>query len=156
MKHIILALFLLLNSYSSAQAQNEAVINEILFSIANESVTSRDRQVYQSVLSEVFQKDRVSQFTKKLSDDFVLSRLSYREAKVFELRSVEVKLNESMKKKLSEFSQREITREVEIIGKAIALIEMKETQLKQKDRFDTWFALLKRKYQLKLKSSDAK
>lgn len=138
------------------RSQKDAVVNEILFSIANEPSTSRDMQTYQKMLNEVFQKNKISQFTKKLSEDFLLSRLSYKEAKVFELTGFKTKISEASREKLSEFSQIEIDREIEIISKAMELIEIKESQLKQQARFDTWFELLKRKYQLKLKSSEVK
>lgn len=137
-------------------AAKDTVVNEILFSIVNEPSTSRDMQIYQSVLNEIFQKNKISQFTKKLSDDFLLSRLSYKEAKVFELTGTKVKVSESSRKKLSEFSPAEIDREIDTISKAMELIEIKESQVKQQARFDAWFELLKRKYQLKLKSSEVK
>lgn len=135
--------------------QAEIVMNEVLFSIANESSTSRDRLVYQRVLNEVFKKDTISQFTPKTADDFLLSRLSYKEAKAFDMHGNEMKINENSKKKLiSEFTQSEVERELEVISTALALIEIKEAQLKGKERFDTWFELIKHKYQLKIKSSE--
>lgn len=137
--------------------QKESLVNEVLFSITGESFTSHDRNIYQSVLNEILQKNKISSFTKKTTDDFLLSRLSYQEAKAFELTgSAKIKLSESSRHKLSEFSPAEIEREIDVISRARALIEIKETQLKQQDRFDTWFQLLKRKYQFKPKSPDMK
>lgn len=135
--------------------QAETIMNEVLFSIANESSTSRDRLVYQRVLNEVFKKDTISQFTPKTADDFLLSRLSYKEAKAFDMHGNEMKINENSKKKLSEFTPSEVERELEVISTALALIEIKEAQLKGKERFNTWFELIKHKYQLKIKSSEA-
>lgn len=134
----------------------DAVINEVLFSVGTKSFTSRDHLVYKSVLNEVFQKTRISQFTKRPVDDFLLSRLSYNEAIAFELAPEKPKLRDQVRKKLSEFSLGEIEREREIIAAALALIDIKEAQVKNQGRFNTWFDLLKRKYQLKLKSPEAK
>lgn len=143
---------------SAAPERNskDSVIIEVLFSIGSESYTSRDLLIYKTVLSEVFQKNRISQFAKKTPEDFLLSRLSYKEAKVFELTNEKLKVSEAARKKMNEFSLDEIDRENEIISVALALIEIKEVQVKSQARFDTWFELLKRKYQIKLKSSEAK
>ena len=134
----------------------EAVVNEVLFSIGSVSYTARDMQIYKSVLSELFQKNRISQYTKKPFDDFLLSRLSYNEANAFEITSEKIKITEATRKKLNDFSVDEIARENKNIAVATALIEIKESQLRSQPRFDTWFELLKRKYQFKLKSSEIK
>lgn len=152
----ILGIFICIYSVFTlgAQSQNEVVVNEVLFSVANESSTTHDRLIYQRVLSEVFKKNKISQLIKKASDDFLLSRLSYKEAKAFDMQGVEVKLSQASRKKLSEFSDLEINHEIEVISKAMAIVEIKETQLKQKERFETWFDLLRHKYLLKIKSAD--
>ena len=153
---IILCSFFDFRNWASAQVLNETVVNEVLFFAANESATARDRQIYQSVLREVFQKTTIGRFIKKQSDDFLLSRLSYKEAIAFGLQNTEIKVPETAKKQLTEYSKAEIDREVEIISKALALIEIKEAQFKEKDRFDTWFEVIKRKYQVKFKSAEAR
>lgn len=150
-----------LNAQNNSENKAETIVNEILFSAAGESLTLRDEQIYRGVLAEIFQKNKISQFTKKTSDDFMLSRLSYKEALVFglqgaEIKGIEAKINEAMKKKLIEYSRVKINREVLVIAKALALIEIKEAQLKEKDRFYTWFEIIKRKYQVKLKSRSVK
>ena len=132
----------------------EEILNEVLFSIANESSTNRDRLLYQRVLIEVFKKNKMSQFSEKISDDFLLSRLAYKEAKAFEINGEDIKVSEATQKKMSEFSKIDIEREVGIISTALALIQTKEIQLKVKDRFKTWFELIKHKYQFKMKSSE--
>ena len=146
----------LISGLASAQPLKEAVVNEVLFSIGTVSYTGRDMLIYKSVLSELYLKNRISQYTKKPFDDFLLSRLSFSEASAFELKSEKSKISEAARKKLSEFSLEEIVRENENIAVAIALIDIKESQLRSQARFDTWFELLKRKYQLKLKSSEIK
>ena len=132
------------------------VVNEVLFSVSGEAATARDQQIYQSVLSEVFHKQHLSQFSQKPVSDFLLSRLSFKEASVFDLTSEKTKISESVKKKWAEYSLTEIEREANIISKALLLIELKENQLKQQERFDIWFEVLKRKYQVKFKSTDVK
>lgn len=152
------ALVLLILGLAAAQPPipKEAVVNEVLFSIGNVSYTTRDSLIYKSVLAELYQKTSISQYTKKPFDDFLLSRLSFSEANAFELKSEKSKVTESARKKLSDFSLEEITRENENIAVAIALIDIKEGQLRSQTRFDTWFELLKRKYQYKLKSAEVK
>ena len=145
-----------LSGMASAQPQKEAVVNEVLFSIGSVSYTGRDQLIYKSVLAELYQKNKISQYSKKPFDDFLLSRLSYSEANAFEIKSEKSKISDAAKKKLSEFSIEEILRENEYIAVAIALIDIKESQLRSQTRFDTWFELLKRKYQYKLKSSENK
>ena|GEM_PF-3092396 len=148
-----LIFFCLLNSSitGAAPIQNEIIINEILFTVASEPATARDQQIYQAVLNEVFQRKTMGVFTAKLADDFLLSRLAYKEAVAFDFQAEDVKQNEAAKKKLSPYSKTEINKEVEIISKALALIEIKENQLKEKARFDAWFEIIKRKYLVKFK-----
>jgi hypothetical protein len=132
------------------------VLNEVLFSVAGEASTVRDQQIYQAVLDEVFHKPHLSRFSQKPATDFLLSRLSFREASTFDLTSDKIKISENSKKKLSEFSSAEIEREANIVSRALLLIELKENQLKQQERFDTWFEVLKRKYQVKYKVTEIK
>lgn len=139
-----------------AAPAKDAVVNEVLFSIGTESFTSRDLAIYKAVLHEIFGKTKISQFTKKASDDFLLSRLSYNEAKAFELSSDKSKISEAARRRLNDYSPEEINREYEVISVALALIDIKESQLNSQTRFETWFELLKRKYQLKLKSAEVK
>lgn len=153
---IFITLIFLISILASAQPPKEAVVNEVLFSIGRVSYTGRDMLIYKSVLSELYQKNRISQYTKKPFDDFLLSRLSFSEASAFELKSEKSKISDTARKKLSEFSLEEIVRENENIAVAIALIDIKESQLRSQTRFDTWYELLKRKYQFKLKSSEIK
>lgn len=153
---IFFTLVFLVSGFSLAQAPKETVVNEVLFSIGSVSYTGRDMLIYKSVLSELYQKNRISQYTKKPFDDFLLSRLSFSEASAFELKSEKSKISDAARKKLSEFSSDEIVRENENIAVAIALIDIKESQLRSQARFDTWYDLLKRKYQFKLKSSEIK
>lgn len=151
-----IAIVFLLSGFASAQPLKEAVVNEVLFSIGNVSYTARDMLIYKSVLAELYQKTRISQYTKKPFDDFLLSRLSFNEASAFELKSEKSKISDAARKKLSEFSLDEVVRENENIAVAIALIDIKESQLRSQTRFDTWYELLKRKYQFKLKSPEIK
>lgn len=137
-------------------AETGSLVNEILFSVAGESFTARDQQIYELVLKEVFQKEKLSEFTTKKSDDFLLSRLCFVEAKTFDLKGVDVAVTANTKKKLSDFSDTEISHEVEVVAKSLALIDIKEAQIKQKARFISWLELIKRKYQVKIKSVDLK
>lgn len=130
-----------------------SLVNEILFSMAGESYTRRDQQLYKILLAEVFQKKQIGKFLQKEEFDFMLSRLALKEADAFGLKVTPVKLPESVRKKLSDYTPAEIDRELRAISKALAYIALKESQLQQPERFNTWFELLKRKYQIKLKSA---
>lgn len=144
-----LLLFILI--FPCAVLAQKTDVNRVLFSIGTTSWTSRDREVYQFVLNEVFQKKALSQYSKNPENDFLLSRLSYKEAAVFELSSGEKNKMADLGKKLNGFSATEVERETDYISKALILIEIKESQHKDSRRFNSWFDLLKRKYLVRLK-----
>ena len=100
------------------------------------------------------QKNRISTFTENADEDFLLSRLSAREGVLFEVTPLKLKLTDAQRSTFANYSAKEIDAELSQMGLATALVELKETQLKQKIRFKTWFDLLKRKYQYKTKSAD--
>lgn len=143
-----LLIFILI--FSGAVQAQKTDVNRVLFSIGTTSWTSRDREAYQFVLSEVFQKKALSQYSKNPENDFLLSRLSYKEAAVFELSAGE-KTKVDVNKKLNGFTPAEVERETNYISKALILIEIKESQHKDSRRFNSWFELLKRKYLVRLK-----
>jgi hypothetical protein len=114
----------------------------------------RDFQLFEKMKPLVLQKPLLSQFVESANEDFLLSRLSAREAQLFEIAITPLKLSDSQRKSLSTFTNSEINQELAQISSATALIDLKEVQLKQKLRFKTWFDLLKRKYQVKVKTAD--
>lgn len=132
------------------------VINQVLFFESSQSWTSRDFELFEKVKKEVLQKSRISQFTESENEDFLLSRLSAREALLFEVIPAKFRLSEAQKKSFSDYSTKEIDEELSQLGLATSLIDIKEDQLKQKIRFKTWLDLLKRKYQVRVKSLDFK
>lgn len=137
--------------FSLAVFAEKSDLNRVLFSVGGTAWTSRDRAVYQSVLSEIFQKKSLSQFSKDAENDFLLSRVSSKEAAVFDFAGEPVVVSEASRKKLKEFNSDEVDREVALIRKAAAFIEIKESQHKDAIRFNAWFDLLKRKYVVRLK-----
>lgn len=132
----------------------KAEFNKILFSIAGQSWSLRDQQIYQAVLGEVFKKKTISPYSSGDSDDFAVSRLTEKESSLFDLTYDAVKVTEAQKKRLSSFTSAEIDKEVASISKAIAIIEIKESKNQDQARFKTWIELLKRKYQFRAKSAD--
>lgn len=148
-KSVLLGVMLLLAGGSSNS--QEKVLNEVVFSVASKSSTRRDMEIYQVVLKEYFQKNRISEYTKKDTDDFLLSRLAYQEAVTFDFGSVEPKKKSSDVKK-NGFSVSEVQNEIAVLSKALAYMELKENQIKEPVRFKNWFDLLSRKYQVKYKS----
>jgi hypothetical protein len=162
MKYIFLILvFLNFNSWSAEDSvkfpKDVMTLNQILFSESAQSWSARDFNLFQKVKFEIVAQKKMSQFSENEAEDFLLSRLAAREALLFKVTPIKLKLSEVQKKSLlSEYSVAEIESELTEISLSQALIELKETQLKQKLRFKTWFDLLKRKYQVKIKSADFK
>lgn len=143
-------------SFSWAVQEVAPIVNQVLFYESKQSWTSRDFDLFEKVKKEVLHKDRIGQFVETNAEDFVLSRLGAREAELFEMSPIKLKLSESQRSGFVGYSQKEIDTELSQVGLALSLIELKESQLKQKLRFKTWFDLLKRKYQVKIKSTDFK
>jgi len=131
-------------------------LNKVLFSAGEQSWTSRDMDLYESVLSDIYKKKRLTEFSKNEFDDFILSRVSLKEADVFQISYDKRSPTEVERKKLSAFTKDELDREVMAIAKAQALIEIKETQHKDAVRFNTWFELMKRKYVVRIKTGENK
>lgn len=150
-------MFLILGAYNTAVAEELVqveVLNEALFSLAgNETSTTRDLALYKSVLTEVFRKKNLSQYSANEVQDFLLSRMAFKESQVFSLNTEPIKASDSARKKLEAYDKAEVDREVSLITQSLAWIELKENQLKDRERFQNWIDVLKRKYQLKIKSS---
>lgn len=79
-------LFILIFLCGPLVAAQSNLVNEVLFSVAGQSWTSRDRQLYEVLLQEVYTQDKISKFSVKKKEDFLLSRLSAREADAFDLK----------------------------------------------------------------------
>lgn len=152
MKWILLLFF----SYAMAAPNDGPVVNQVLFYESKQSWTARDLELFGQIKKEVLKKSRLSQFAETDHEDFLLSRLAAREAVLFEVTSVKLRLTDAQKQVLQNFSNKEIDEELAQVGRALTLIELKESQLNQKMRFKTWLDLLKRKYQVKVKSADFK
>lgn len=129
------------------------VINEVLFTVAGEARTQRDLELYRAVLSQVFQKKQIGQYSKNPAEDFLLSQLAVREAEAFDLQAEVPRLSAQQKKQFSSYSTPDLEREIRQVAESIALVEIKENQLKQQARFASWVELLRRKYQVRIKSS---
>lgn len=135
----------------TAFAESVPVLNQVLISDSQQSWTERDRNLFNKVMDVLVQK-KLSQYTESREEDFLLSRLSYYEALLFEISPTEIKISDQARKKFSEYTRDELQSEVSKVQHSMALIDLKETQFKQKLRFKTWFDLLKRKYQVKVKT----
>lgn len=138
-------------------AQSSVTLNEVIFSITGESYTSRDQALYRQILSQVFGKTRISEFSETDLQDFVLSRLADKEAQGFNFKAEKnYTLTEAARKKMSAYSEDSINAEVEIVARSLQWIELKKNQLEQRERFNVWLDVLKRKYQLRLKASGSR
>ena len=130
------------------------VMNQILFSESSQSWTSRDFKLYKRVLSLTTASEKLTEFSDSLVEDFLLSRLLKREALLFEIEPKKLPTL-SAQKDLSEFSKAEIEQEIGVIARALALLDLKSSQVSQKIRFKTWMDVLKRKYSVRLKASES-
>lgn len=127
----------------------------MLFRVADQSFTLRDKQIYENVLVEVFKKKQISNYSKTDFNDFLVSRLSLKEAEVFQLNFDKKLFSEADRKKIG-FTKEEVEREVLAISKAQALIDIKENQHRDATRFNSWFELMKRKYVVRIKTTEIK
>ena len=148
----------LLMASSASAIEKEPVtlrvtLNQIIFSESDESWSSRDLHLFEKVMIALNKKN-ISSWTQGLNEDFLLSRLSYREATLFEVTPEKIKISEVERKKISGYTAKEIDDELKLLGAAFVFIDLKENQLKQKDRFEIWLSHLKRKYQVKMKSAE--
>jgi len=113
-------------------------------------------ELYRNVMSDVYKKKSLTQYSKDEFNDFLVSRISLKEADVFQISYDKKAPTESERKKLSAFTREEIDKELTAIAKAEALIEIKENQHKDNARFNTWYELMKRKYVVRIKSGENK
>lgn len=141
--------------FQSSAFAERVELNKILFTAGATSWSSRDQQIYQSVLSEVFKRKKISQYSQSEFNDFLLSRLAEKEASTFELSYDKVVATEAQKKKIG-FSTAEINAEVQRVSKAITLTEIKESYHNDAKRFASWFDVMKRKYTVKIKTIEPK
>jgi hypothetical protein len=143
--------FVALISFSAVVQAIE--INRILFSLNGSSWTKRDYQVFDFVLNNAYKRKKISKFSSDELNDFLLSRMASREAETFEITFEKQNLTDSLKKK-SSFSPDELEREIETVGRALAVVEIKESHHQEPKRFNAWFEVMRRKYQVKIKSVD--
>ncbi len=153
--------FVIFISSSLGAANTEQVVaphlttfNQIVLSEGATSWTSRDLKLYKKLIKSLTKKDRISDLSKDLIEDFMISRLLRREAVLFEIQPNKLEIRNSEKAELAEFSKSEISAEIAAISYAAALLNLKETQMSQQARFKAWIDVLKRKYAVKIKMSD--
>lgn len=109
--------------------------------------------LYRQTLNTVFGKTRISEFSETDLQDFILSRLADKEAQGFSFKPEKnYTVSEAARKKMSAYNEDSFNAEVEIVARSLQWIELKKNQLEQRERFNVWLDVLKRKYQLRLKS----
>ncbi|MBC7419524.1 MAG: hypothetical protein H7328_02235 [Bdellovibrio sp.] len=150
LKICILCLFFGASVWSQEKA---IVLNQILFSESEQSWSTRDMNLFEKVML-ILNKKNISPWSEGRNEDFLLSRLSHREALLFGVTPEKLKISEADRKKLSEYSTKEVDAELERISYVLMFVDLKENQLKQKDRFVIWMNHLKRKYQAKIKYAE--
>ena len=130
------------------------VFNQVLFTEGNQSWTSRDFKLYKKIVVLVTKSEKMNAFSKNAVEDFLLSRLLKREALLFEIAPQKLVLPALNKSDLSEFTKSEIEQELVMISEALALLDLKNSQMSQQIRFQAWMDVLKRKYAVKMKSNE--
>ena len=129
-------------------------LNQVLFSDSEQTFTLRDLQLYQKVLSSAYNRKKLNDWSANSGEDFILSRLSFREAQLFGVSPENIKLSEADRAHLAKYSSKEIDAELNLLRYAVMFTELKDNQLKQKERFRPWFDHLKRKYQVSYKTTE--
>lgn len=129
------------------------LLNEVLFSESAGAWTQRDFELYKLVRKAALDREHLGQFVETDLEDFVLSRLTYRESLMFELERAPLKISDAERRQIENqgYTLAEINEELGRLKQAQSLVEIKESQLKQKIRFAAWYEVLKRKYKLKYK-----
>lgn len=139
---------------ASIPEASQAVFNQVLFTEADVSWTSRDLKLYKKLLQLLTKKEKMTPFSKSSTEDFLLSRLLKREALLFEIAPQKLSMSSSVNSELSGFTKLEIEQEIKMISEALALLDLKSSQVSQKIRFQVWMDVLKRKYSVKIKSTE--
>ena len=145
----ILFYFLVLITLSARAERVE--INRVLFNAGGNSWTKRDYQIFEFVLNNAYKRKKISNFSSDELNDFILSRMAAREGETFAISFEKQNLPEALRKKTA-FSQEEIDREIEAVGRAVAFVEIKESYHQDAKRFNAWFEVMRRKFQVKIKS----
>lgn len=133
---------------------NKEVLNQVLFAEGTQSWTTRDLNLYKKVLAAYMKHDRISDFSDSVAEDFLVSRLLKSEALVFDIHPQDQFVFNAIKLSPGEYSKKEIEAELKGLSYAVALLNLREKQMTQKARFKAWIDVLKRKYQVKIKSDD--
>jgi hypothetical protein len=136
------------------------VVNHIICSDQSTSWTSRDLELFTKIKNLMSSNAngvfKLVNFELKNNefkplDEFLLIRLAAKEAQLFEITPVKLSAIDTSIL-LRDFAKEEVQAELSSLGLALAMIRFKELQLKEASRFITWFEILKRKYQVKMKS----
>ncbi|MBC7464762.1 MAG: hypothetical protein H7256_02115 [Bdellovibrio sp.] len=136
------------------RAPNKEVFNQILFAEGFQSWTKRDLTLYKKVLAAYMKLDKISDFSDSVDEDFLVSRLLKSEALVFDIHPQDQFVFNPSKLPAGEYTKKEIEDELKGLSYAVALLNLREKQMTQKARFKAWIDVLKRKYQVKIKSDD--
>lgn len=131
------------------------IINQVLYSSSKQTWTLRDFKLYKSVLKKYFSIDRVSDFAENDQEDFLVSRLTFVESQTFGIRNDKTLPAFDGSKKIdlefSDYNVKEILNEIRIIHDAYEFLNLKKTQMSDKDRMRAWFEVLKRKNSVRQK-----
>lgn len=136
----------------TAQPAQKEIFNQVLFTEGNQSWTLRDFNLYKKLVSTYLKHDKISEYSDSIVEDFLISRLLKREALLFEIKPSSIIPTNAVALSSNEFTKKEIEQESKDLAYAVALLNLKEKQMGQKPRFKAWIDVLKRKYQVKIKS----
>lgn len=138
-----------------AQVSANDIVNQVLFSEGGQSWTSRDLNLYSKTITTYLKQEKLAEYSESATEDFLISRLLKREAVSFDLHPQNMFQYVSVKNGTSEFSRKETEDELLGLSYAITLYNLKTKQMTQKVRFKAWIDVLKRKYQVKMKTNES-
>lgn len=161
MKLILSIVFIVIINSQKVLAQETSMdsvvqtVNQVLYSSSKQTWTLRDFKLYKAILKKYFSIERVSDFAESDQEDFLISRLAYVESQTFGIKNdTSLPAFDGTKKldtELSEFNTKEILAEIRLIHDAYEFLNLKKSQVIEKDRLRAWFEVLKRKNSIRKK-----
>lgn len=147
-----------------AQTQNTVVVAELLLEIDSLPLTNYDftrfLEIQKALKEAQLCKSVFTKYAQTDEESFFISKLSYVESEQLDIEADAVELKKALatlifKSETPLQSEKKIN-EIKYQCQAVAFENLKNQQLKNNDQFKNWVSLLKRKYNVAVKSNDFK
>jgi len=168
-KALVFVLFVILRSHAVEQQSSDyksaieiIKVQEMLFDISGEAMTSYDFKIFK----EVFMKTDhilpsiILSYMPSMEDRFLILKLAYKEADQLGLEYDQALFSEVVHKVknggMDKENSERLDVEIKLQLRAMALLTIKEKQFQDKNTMLSWMQVLKRKYLMNVKSEDFK